>query len=121
MTLKKLRDKLAEPPQLEQIPRRPSPRGLQSPTSGSLGLNVEEWVPTFINSAAVPRTAGVSNLNEVLAIPWISKLPGNKRLRHFRGQTVVVQYYLGYKLVRAHVHWVRHAFCRSLKEPRGTL
>lgn len=78
---------------------------LESPTRLPFRLIVKEFVPKFVQQAGTPRTTIVDRLDQVLTIPWISKLPGEKELTRSRGQRVVVQHYLGYHLVRAHVHW----------------
>jgi hypothetical protein len=77
----------------------------QSPSRLPFRLIVKEFVPRFIEQTAPPRTTIVDRLDQVLTIPWISRLPGDKELTRSRGQRVVVQHYLGYHLVRAHVHW----------------
>jgi hypothetical protein len=76
-----------------------------SPDRSPFRLIVREYVPKFIKQTTPARTTIVDRLDQVLGIPWISKLPGDKRLAHSRGQRVVMQHYLGYLLVRAHVHW----------------
>jgi len=49
------------------------------------------------------RTAYVSTANEALALPWIEKLPGQKRIRFVYGQIFVIQHYLGMRVIRAHI------------------
>jgi hypothetical protein len=36
-------------------------------------------------------------------LPWIEKLPGEKRIRLLHGQVFVVQHYVGCKLIRAYI------------------
>jgi hypothetical protein len=49
------------------------------------------------------RTADISTANEALALPWIEKLPGQKRIRFLHGQIFVIQHYLGMRVIRAHI------------------
>lgn len=42
-------------------------------------------------------------LKEALLLPWIEKLPGEKRVRFVNGQIFVVQKYVGCQLIRAHI------------------
>ncbi len=49
------------------------------------------------------RTAHISTANEALALPWIEKLPGRKRIQFVHGQIFVMQHYLGCKVIRAHI------------------
>jgi hypothetical protein len=99
------RDKLPTAARSKQAARLVSLDGFQTRTGESFRLKVEERVPRFISPRAPARTTAVDSLDEVLGVPWISKLPGNKRLRRFRGQMIVVQHYLGHRLVRACVQW----------------
>ncbi len=78
---------------------------LEGPGRSPFRLIVKEYVPKCVRQTAPARTTIVDRLDQVLTIPWISKLPGEKQLTHSRGQRVVMQQYLGYHLVRAHVHW----------------
>jgi hypothetical protein len=49
------------------------------------------------------RTAHISTANEALALPWIEKLPGQKRIRFIHGQIFVIQHYMGMRVIRAHI------------------
>jgi len=49
------------------------------------------------------RTAYIGTANEALALPWIEKLPGQKRIRFVHGQIFVIQHYLGMRVIRAHI------------------
>jgi hypothetical protein len=60
------------------------------------------------------RAAYVSTPKQALALPWIEKLPGEKRIRFVHGQIFVIQHYLGCKLIRAHI-------CRDQERRRGSL
>ena len=68
-------------------------------------LLVKECVPAMVSVAheAPLRTAYVSTANEALALPWIEKLPGQKRIRFVYGQIFVIQHYLGMRVIRAHI------------------
>jgi len=70
-------------------------------------LIVQECLPfvTFPSHSAIPtRVAHVDNPGDALTLPWIKGLPGEKRICFFRGQVFVIQRYLGFKLVRAHIY-----------------
>jgi hypothetical protein len=58
------------------------------------------------------RTADISTTNDALALPWIEKLPGQKRIRFLHGQIFVIQHYLGMKVIRAHI-------CRACERSGG--
>jgi hypothetical protein len=49
------------------------------------------------------RTAYIGTANEALALPWIEKLPGQKRIRFVHGQIFVIQHYIGTRVIRAHI------------------
>jgi len=49
------------------------------------------------------RTAYISAADEALALPWIEKLPGQKRIRFVHGQIFVIQHYQGLRVIRAHI------------------
>ena len=49
------------------------------------------------------RTAQVSTANEALTLPWIEKLPGQKRIRFVHGQIFVIQHYMRMRVIRAHI------------------
>lgn len=69
-------------------------------------LIVQECFP-FIEypsrPAVSPRTARIEEPGDALELSWIKGLPGRKRLCFFRGQLFVIQNYIGFKLVRAHI------------------
>jgi len=77
----------------------------QTRTGKPASLFVKECAPhTFSFTRAAPlRFASVTTLEEALALPWIAKLPGEKRIRFLHGQIFVVQQYVGCKLIRAHL------------------
>ena len=56
-----------------------------------------------MNHEVPARTALISTPSEALAIPWVDKLPGKKRIQFVHGQIFVVQRYLGCRLLRAHI------------------
>jgi hypothetical protein len=68
-------------------------------------LIVREYVPQFIAQNGPLHTSIVERLDQVLAVPWIARLPGEKRLVYSHGKRVVIQEYSGCHLVRAHVQW----------------
>jgi hypothetical protein len=72
---------------------------------GVPSLMVRECVPAMASVAheAPLRTAYISTANEALALPWIEKLPGQKRIRFVHGQIFVIQRYMGMKVIRAHI------------------
>jgi hypothetical protein len=49
------------------------------------------------------RTADIVTANEALALPWIEKLPGQKRIQFVHGQIFVIQRYMGMRVIRAHI------------------
>jgi hypothetical protein len=57
---------------------------------GVPSLMVRECVPAMASVAheAPLRTTYISTANEALALPWIEKLPGQKRIRFVHGQTL---------------------------------
>jgi hypothetical protein len=68
-------------------------------------LLVRECVPgkIFLAHEVPMRTAFIRTQDEALAIPWVDKLPGEKRIQFVHGQIFVVQRYLGCMLLRAHI------------------
>jgi hypothetical protein len=66
---------------------------------------VRECVPAMASVAheAALRTAHIKRADEALALPWIEKLPGQKRIRFVHGQIFVIQHYLGMRVIRAHI------------------
>jgi hypothetical protein len=68
-------------------------------------LTVKECIPgtSFLTRSAHLRTASVSRLEEALSLPWIERLPGEKRIKCVHGQTFVMQRYVGCSLIRAHI------------------
>jgi hypothetical protein len=68
-------------------------------------LLVRECIPFgSLLSRVIPlRTANVNKPQEALAVPWIEKLPGEKRIRFVNGQMFVIQNYVGCRLIRAHI------------------
>ena len=77
---------------------------LHTPVLRRTRLFVRECVPggLFLRAADV-RTAYVDAPREALGLPWIAKLPGEKRIKVLHGQTFVVQNYVGCRLIRAHI------------------
>lgn len=49
------------------------------------------------------HTARARTLKEALTLPWIEKLPGEKRVRFLGGQIFIIQNYVGCQLIRAHI------------------
>src|SRR3981081_2159768 len=76
-------------------------------TSRQIPLLVKECVPGsgFLTLTRVGRlrTAYVTRAEEGLALPWIERLPGEKRIKVVHGQIFVMQCYLGFNVVRAHI------------------
>jgi hypothetical protein len=72
---------------------------------GVPSLMVRECFPAMASVAhkAPLRTAYISKTNEALALSWIEKLPGQKRIRFVHGQIFVIQHYLGMRVIRAHI------------------
>jgi len=69
-------------------------------------LTVKECVPFFLftnHLAARSRVAQVASFGEALSLSWIRTLPGEKRVCFFYGQVFVMQSYLGFQLIRAHI------------------
>lgn len=67
-------------------------------------LVVRECVPAGAGfSRTRLRGAYVNRLQEALSLPWIEKLPGEKRVRFVHGQIFVIQKYVGCELIRAHI------------------
>jgi hypothetical protein len=91
----------------------PQGASLQTRVLSRARLFVRECVPggSFLRAAAV-RTAYVDAPREALALPWIEKLPGEKRIKVLHGQTFVVQHYVGCRLIRAHI-FCDEERCRS--------
>ena len=77
----------------------------ESGADEAVGLMVKECVPFLASSSrtALLRTAYVGSPSDALSLPWIKGLPGEKRIQFLHGQVFVIQYYLGSKLVRAHI------------------
>jgi len=78
----------------------------ETQSSRERSLIVKECVPF---SAPLPhagrsRTAHISNPDEALSLPWIERLPGEKRIQFLHGQVFVVQHYLSCKLARAYIY-----------------
>jgi hypothetical protein len=81
-------------------------------------LIVEQCVPflaPFGRAAVRLRAAYIGSPSEALSLPWIKGLPGEKRVRFFRGQIFVVQHYQGCKLIRAHISHTRELPCETEK------
>ena len=57
----------------------------------------------FLARSAHLRTAFVRRPEEALCLPWIERLPGEKRIKNVHGQTFVMQHYFGFNLIRAHI------------------
>jgi hypothetical protein len=72
-------------------------------TSGT--LRVTECIPNgyFPDRFGRLRINHVSTAAEALALPWVQRLPGEKRIKILHGQVFVIQEYLGWKLIRAHI------------------
>jgi hypothetical protein len=68
-------------------------------------LTVKECVPFFLLFSHRPalRAARVASFTEALSLSWITRLPGEKRIRFYHGQVFVVQRYLGFQLIRAQI------------------
>lgn len=67
---------------------------------------VRECVPagSLLSRVTPLRTAYVSAPRDALVLPWIEKLPGEKRVRFVNGQIFVIQSYVGCHLIRAHIY-----------------
>ena len=72
---------------------------------GVPSLMVRECVPAMAPSGheAPLRTAYIRTPNEAVALSWIEKLPGQKRIRFVHGQIFVIQHYMGMRVIRAHI------------------
>jgi hypothetical protein len=68
-------------------------------------LRVTECVPNdyHVDLRVGLRVNHVGTEAEALGLPWIRRLPGEKRVKVLHGQVFVVQEYLGWKLIRAHI------------------
>jgi hypothetical protein len=68
-------------------------------------LTVKECIPgsAFLHRSAHLRTAFVSRAEQALCLPWIERIPGEKRIKRVHGQTFVMQHYVGCTLIRAHI------------------
>jgi hypothetical protein len=68
-------------------------------------LLVRECVPRGAGFTRATRlhTSYVNRPQEALSLPWIEKLPGEKRVRFIHGQVFVIQKYFGCQLIRAHI------------------
>jgi hypothetical protein len=93
-----------------RINRQPTALLDKTPFSGEhsrgvASLMVRECVPAMASAGheAPLRTAYISTANEALALPWIAKLPGQKRIQFVHGQIFVMQHYLGWRVIRAHI------------------
>ena len=76
------------------------------PGKGRFGpLFVRECVPVGSGFTRVTRlhAAYVNRPQEALTLPWIERLPGEKRVRFVNGQIFVIQKYVGCQLIRAHI------------------
>lgn len=85
------------------LPEADSYYGREDARSGN--LLVKECVPSgagFTRSTRL-HTAYVNRPQEALSLPWIEKLPGEKRVRFIGGQIFVIQKYFGCQLIRAHI------------------
>jgi hypothetical protein len=76
--------------------------GGQSSSAARLFL-VRECVPEFFAHKRPLRTAYVKKPDEALDLHWVERLPGEKRIQFVHGQIFVIQRYLGYRLLRAHI------------------
>jgi hypothetical protein len=72
---------------------------------GATVLTVNECIPDASSlTRVVPlRIASISRPEEALDLPWIERLPGEKRIKRIHGQTFVMQHYVGCRLIRAHI------------------
>ena len=68
-------------------------------------LTVKECIPgtAFLTRSAHLHTAFVRKPEEALCLPWIERLPGEKRIKSVHGQIFVMQHYVGCTLIRAHI------------------
>lgn len=74
-----------------------------SSTANNHPLRVTEHLLSFVSRAMPARVELVTDAEQALHIPWIAKLPGDKRIEHWRGQMVIMQHYLHHNLVRAEI------------------
>jgi|GEM_PF-3878657 len=79
---------------------------IEGQTSPVIPFLVKECVPgsAFLNHGAALHTAYINRLEEALSLPWVQRLPGEKRIRFLHGQIFVMQHYLGCRVVRAHIY-----------------
>jgi hypothetical protein len=79
----------------------------QDRAPGPMSLRVKECVPGagFLARIGKLHTANVNRSEEVLELPWIKRLPGEKRIKVIHGQVFVMQYYLGCSVLRAHISY----------------
>ena len=86
-----------------------------------MALTIKECVPggSFPTRAPHMRTAIVRSTQEALSLPWIEKLPGEKRIKVLHGQVFIIQHYVGCKLIRAHICHDEERPEKSLAMPRS--
>jgi hypothetical protein len=74
--------------------------------SGRHSMIVKECVPFSapLYRAALSRISYINKPDEALSLPWIERLPGEKRIQFLYGQLFVVQHYLSCRLARAHLY-----------------
>jgi hypothetical protein len=72
-------------------------------TSGT--LRVTECVPNgyYPDRLGRLRVNHVGTMAEALTLPWVQRFPGEKRIKFLHGQVFVIQEYLGWKVIRAHI------------------
>jgi hypothetical protein len=91
-------------------------------------LLVRECVPHgywFDDRLTRVKVNHVSTIAEALALPWIQRLPGEKRITILHGQFFVVQKCLGWKMIRAHIShsevaWNRFRLVAGRRKGRET-
>jgi hypothetical protein len=66
-------------------------------------IRVTEHLPSFMSRGRTARNELVHDIEGALHIPWISKVPGEKSIEVWHGQLIVMQRYLGQRIVRAHI------------------
>lgn len=66
-------------------------------------IRVTEHLPSFVSRAMPVRIEVVNDAEQALHLPWIAKLPGEKRLEPWHGRLVIMQHYLHQKLLRAQI------------------
>jgi hypothetical protein len=81
----------------------PMPSGQLGATNTVCPIRVTEHLLSFMARGRPVRSELVNDIDGALHIRWISKVPGEKRIEVWHGRLVVMQSYLGHRIVRAHI------------------